>query len=56
MDDFGGDRQGESTYGEPPAAMLVVAPDEQIGLTAAQSDEVLRFVRRWAPAASTALG
>ena len=56
VDDFGGDRQGESTYGEPPAPMLVVAPDEQVGLTAVQSDEVLRFVRRWAVDASRPAG
>ena len=56
VDDFGGDRQGESTYGDPPAPMLVVAPDELVGLTAEQSDHVLRFVRRWAPDSATAPG
>jgi hypothetical protein len=29
--------------------MLVVAPDEAVGLTAAQSQQVLDFVRRWSP-------
>jgi hypothetical protein len=49
VDDFGADRAGQSTYGDPPAPMLVVAPDEAIGLTLAQSAEVLAFVGRWAP-------
>ena len=47
VDDFGADRAGESVYGDPPAPMLVVAPDEYVGLTAAQSEEVLEFVRRF---------
>jgi len=46
VDDFGADRQGEATYGQPPAPMLVVAPEEAIGLTAAQSAEVVDFVER----------
>ena len=46
VDDFGTDRQGESTYGQPPAPMLVVAPEEAIGLTDAQSRQVLGFVER----------
>lgn len=46
VDDFGADRQGESTYGQPTAPMLVVAPEEAIGLTAAQAEEVLDFVER----------
>jgi hypothetical protein len=49
VDDFGADRRGESTYGDPPAPMLVVAPDDAIGLTAEQSAEVLAFVERWRP-------
>ena len=52
VDDFGADRVGESTYGDPPAPWLVVAPDEYVGLTAAQSAQVLDFVRRHAPAAT----
>jgi hypothetical protein len=48
VDDFGADRRGQSTYGDPPAPMLVVAPEEAIGLTPEQSDEVLAFVERWA--------
>lgn len=48
VDDFGHELSGESTYGTPPAPMLVVAPDERRGLTQEQSDEVLSFVRRWA--------
>lgn len=47
VDDFGADRRGESTYGDPPAPMLVVAPEEAVGLTSAQSAEVLEFVARW---------
>ncbi len=47
VDDFGAELRGESTYGDPPAPMLVVAPVEAIGLTAQQSDEVLAFVQRW---------
>jgi hypothetical protein len=50
VDDFGADRRGESTYGDPPAPMLVVAPEEAIGLTPQQSAEVLRFLRRWGAA------
>lgn len=46
VDDFGADRAGESTFGQPPAPMLVVAPDERVGLTEAQSEEILEFVRR----------
>jgi hypothetical protein len=49
VDDFGADLAGESMYGQPPAPMLVVAPDEAVGLTAAQSDDVLKFVRRHRP-------
>ena len=49
VDDFGADRRGLSSYGDPPAPMLVVAPDDAIGLTPDQSDEVLAFVERWAP-------
>ena len=48
VDDFGADLSGESTYGQPPAPMLVVAPDEAVGLTVEQSQQVLDFVRRWA--------
>lgn len=48
VDDFGADRRGESTYGDPPAPMLVVAPEESVGLTEQESAEVLSFVRRWA--------
>jgi len=47
VDDFGGDLRGESTYGQPPSPMLVVAPDDWVGLTQEQSDDVLGFVRRW---------
>ena len=47
VDDFGSDLSGESRYGDPPAPFLVVAPDDAIGLTQAQSDEVLAFVQRW---------
>ena len=47
VDDFGADRRGESTYGDPPAPMLVVAPEEAVGLTSGQSAEVLEFVARW---------
>lgn len=51
VDDFGYDREGESQYGDPPAPMLVVAPDEYVGLTEEQSAEVLDFVRRHRPRA-----
>jgi hypothetical protein len=50
VDDFGADRQGESTYGQPPAPWLVVAPDEEVGLTEAQAAAVLDFVERHRPA------
>ena len=53
VDDFGADRRGESTYGDPPAPMLVVAPEEAVGLTPAQSAEVLEFVARWGPRRGT---
>lgn len=46
VDDFGADRRGQSTYGDPPAPMLVVAPDEAVGLTLEESGEVLAFVTR----------
>ena len=49
VDDFGADRRGESQYGQPPAPMLVVAPDEEVGLTQAEADEVRRFVLRHRP-------
>jgi hypothetical protein len=49
VDDFGADRRGESVYGEPPAPMLVVAPDEAVGLTAVEAQEVLAFIRRHRP-------
>ncbi len=44
VDDFGTEHRSETSYGDPPAAMLVVAPEESVGLTQAQSDEVLRFI------------
>ncbi|MCU0284026.1 MAG: hypothetical protein MUD13_09040 [Candidatus Nanopelagicales bacterium] len=46
VDDFGADRRGESTHGDPPAPWLVVAPDETVGLTAGEADTVLAFVQR----------
>ncbi len=46
VDDFGTDLAGESTYGDPPAPMLVVAPDETIGLTQADSDRIVDFLER----------
>ncbi|MGB8021342.1 MAG: hypothetical protein WCF04_08950 [Candidatus Nanopelagicales bacterium] len=46
VDDFGADRRGESTYGDPPVPMLVVAPDEMVGLTGAESDQILSFIQR----------
>ena len=48
VDDFGADRRGESSFGDPPAPMLVVAPDEARGLVAEESAQVLAFLRRWA--------
>lgn len=47
VDDFGTDLQGESTFGDPPAPMLVVAPEEAIGLTDAQSRQVLGFIEQY---------
>lgn len=47
VDDFGDDRGGQSWYGQPPAPMLVVAPEESVGLTADQSRDVLDFIHRW---------
>ena len=49
VDDFGADIRGETVYGDPPMPFLVVAPDEEVGLTAEESDQVLAFVQRWAP-------
>lgn len=49
VDDFGADRVGESAYGQPPAPMLVVAPDESVGLTREQAEDVLAFVQRHHP-------
>lgn len=46
VDDFGTELAGESTYGEPPAPMLVVAPDETVGLTQADSDRIVEFIER----------
>lgn len=47
VDDFGADRRGASRYGSPAAPMLVVAPDEAVGLTPEESAEVVAFVTRW---------
>jgi hypothetical protein len=44
VDDFGAELGGESSYGDPPAPMLVVAPDERVGLTPAQSQQILDFL------------
>lgn len=46
VDDFGVEAQAESTFGEPPMPMLVIAPDERIGLTQAQSDRIVEFIER----------
>ena len=46
VDDFGTELAGESSYGDPPAPMLVVAPDERIGLTQADSDRIVEFLER----------
>jgi hypothetical protein len=48
VDDFGAALRGETTYGEPPVPMLTVAPDERVGLTSGEAEQVLAFVRRWA--------
>lgn len=48
VDDFAGDWEGESQFGEPPAPMLAVAPDENVGLTDDQAADVTRFVSRYA--------
>lgn len=50
VDDFGDDLAGESTFGDPPAPWLVVAPDETVGLTVEQATEVREFVARHRPA------
>jgi hypothetical protein len=49
VDDFGDQVRAESTFGEPPAPMLVVAPRDTVGLTSEQSDQVLSFIHRWRP-------
>lgn len=49
VDDFGADRRGESQFGDPPAPMLVVAPDEAVGLTAEEAEQVRRFILRHRP-------
>lgn len=49
VDDFGADLAGESSYGDPPTPMLVVAPDERVGLTEEQSERVREFVARFVP-------
>jgi hypothetical protein len=54
VDDFGADRRGESVFGDPPAPMLVVAPDEAVGLTAEEARQVLDFVLRHRPAGPAA--
>ncbi len=45
VDDFGTEYRTHSSYGDPPEPMLVVAPDESVGLTKQQSEQVLRFIR-----------
>ena len=49
VDDFGADLRGESEYGDPPAPMLVVAPDETVGLTRSEAELVRQFVLRNRP-------
>lgn len=46
VDDFGTELAGESTYGDPPAPMLVVAPDDTVGLTQQDSDRIVAFIER----------
>ncbi len=53
VDDFGAGNEGEWVYGEPPADLLIVAPDETVGLTQEQSDLVRDFVRRHVGQAAT---
>lgn len=49
VDDFANQMQHGSTYGDPPAPWLAVAPDEMVGLTAADSERILEFIRRNRP-------
>ncbi len=53
VDDFGVAEQSRTTHGNPPAPMLVIAPDGFVGLTREQSDQVVAFIRRWGPAAGS---
>ncbi len=44
VDDFGNQIDSRSTHGDPPAPLLVVAPDDRVGLTEAQSQAILQFI------------
>lgn len=46
VDDFGTELAGEGTYGQPPQPMLVVAPDERVGLLPEDSARILAFIER----------
>lgn len=45
VDDFADSYEGFTQIGDPPAPLLVVAPDETVGLTAADSERIVQFVR-----------
>ncbi len=49
VDDFADQIPDQSSYGDPPAPWLAVAPDETVGLTAADSDRIVEFIRRTRP-------
>lgn len=44
VDDFGDQIAPRTAHGHPPAPLLVVAPDERVGLTVEQSAAILRFI------------
>ncbi len=45
VDDFADAYTEITEIGDPPAPLLVVAPQETVGLTAADSERIVRFVR-----------
>lgn len=46
VDDFGDQVAPRDAHGDPPAPLLVVAPDERVGLTVEQSVEIVEFIAR----------
>lgn len=44
IDDMAGGYRGRTDFGIPPAPLLVVAPDESVGLTDHDNDRILKFL------------